>query len=261
MSTCNGIRFRPILLSELNGGGTHVVERARQLVAAVLPDLALTELRWGIRNYPRNEDIFSFIMSRIHAARGDYNESISSLRGAFPDYGARLKEDLPDEVWELLFPVPYRDIIATHAAKAQIDVDLILGIIRQESAFEERAQSKANARGLMQILPSTGRKLARQAKIRGYGTASLFRAETNIALGTRFFASLLEQFGKTELALAAYNAGPNRVERWLREYGDGDMAEFVERIPFSETRGYIKQVLGNRAHYNLLASDAASTGR
>ena len=254
LSTCDAIRPRPVLLPELNGEGVRVAERARELAAADLPDLALAELQWGVRNYPGNDAVFSFIMSWIYSARDDHNGSISSLRRAFPDYNVRPKDDLPDEAWRLLFPRPYRDIVSTHAAKTSLDANLLLGIMRQESAFNEKAQSKANARGLMQILPSTGRRLARQAKIPRYSTRSLFQAETNITLGTRFFASLLEQFGKTELALAAYNAGPGRVKRWLQEYGGEDMAEFVEQIPFSETRGYVKQVLSNKAHYDLLDS-------
>jgi len=131
---------------------------------------------------------------------------------------------------------------------------LILAVIRQESAFDEKAKSKANALGLMQILPSTGRTLATQAKIARYTSNSLFKAETNITLGTQFLASLLRRYEKPELALAAYNAGGTRVDRWLKEYGNADMAEFVEQIPFSETRSYVKQVLGNKAHYDLLVS-------
>ena len=133
---------------------------------------------------------------------------------------------------------------------------LALGLIRQESAFNENARSKANARGLMQILPSTGRKVARQIKITRYNSQKLFQAETNIILGTRYFAFFLQQYGKPELALAAYNAGDSRVKRWLKEWGDLDMAEFVEQIPFAETRGYVKQVLSNRARYDVLTSSA-----
>ena len=107
----------------------------------------------------------------------------------------------------------------------------------------------------MQVLPTTGRQLAREARVPRYSTPKLFRPETNIVLGTRYLAALLRQFGhREELALAAYNAGENRVDRWLQELGNVDMAEFVERIPFSETRGYVKQVLTGKSHYRVLSA-------
>jgi soluble lytic murein transglycosylase len=261
MATCDGIRFQPFAIvlahiSEPDGNATQVIERARQLVSANLPELALAELGWGIRRYPQNEHPFQLLMSRIYWKKEDYNASIACLRKVFPDYNGRPMEELPDDIWRMLFPMCHWNIVSTQAAKAGIDPALILGLIRQESAFEENALSKADARGLMQILPSTGRKLAKQAKMARYNTKSLFHAETNIALGMRFLNSLLQQYGKAELALAAYNAGEHRVDRWLNEYSGADMAEFVERIPFSETRSYVKQVLSNKAHYDLLASMA-----
>lgn len=112
----------------------------------------------------------------------------------------------------------------------------------------------------MQVLPSTGRKVARQAGMARYEVKKLYRAETNIALGTHYLASLLRHYdGNEELALAAYDAGDARVDRWMRELGTADMAEFVERIPFNETRSYVKQVLTNKAHYGLLTAASART--
>ena len=99
--------------------------------------------------------------------------------------------------------------------------------------------------------------MARQARIPRYRAEKLFQAETNIVLGTDYLDFLMQRYGKTELALAAYNAGSTRVDLWLKEFGDVDMPEFVEKIPFSETRGYIKQVLSNQAFYGLLTSSAA----
>jgi soluble lytic murein transglycosylase len=136
-----------------------------------------------------------------------------------------------------------------------------MGLIRQESAFNEKARSSADARGLMQLLPTTASKLARQAGIPRYKAEKLFQAETNIILGTRYLDFLMQRYGRTELALAAYNAGSTRVDLWLKEFGDVDMPEFVERIPFSETRGYIKQVLSNQAFYGLLTSSAVPETR
>ncbi len=257
-ATCDKIQFSPVLLGEPSQAEARVIERARQLAAADLSDLALSELGSGIRRNPQSEDTLSYIMARIYADRGDYNDAIWCLRRAFPDHNGLPDDALPDEVWQLMYPVRHLEIISTQAARNRIDMALILGLIRQESGFEVKARSRANARGLMQILPSTGRKLARQAKMRRYSSNALYSAETNINLGTRYLASLIRQYGKAELALAAYNAGENRVDRWVIEFGDADMAEFVEQIPFSETRNYVKQVLGNRARYELRTSSSTA---
>jgi soluble lytic murein transglycosylase len=254
VTTCDEIRLPLIRFAEPDQNGIRIIERARQLAAADLHDFAITELRRGIRMYPRNSDALNYVLSWIHANSENYSEAISCLRSIYPDYTARPPASLPDEVLQLLFPLRFLELINTQATRTQIDPALILGIIRQESAFEEKARSKANARGLMQILPSTGRKLARQARMTRYNSQKLFQAETNIALGTLFLASLLQQYGRTELALAAYNAGATRVDRWLKEFGGEDMALFVEMIPFYETRNYVQQVLSNRAYYGSLVS-------
>ncbi len=247
-------RIRPVR-SSVTAPGTEavrVLERAFRLAAAGLQDLAISELKNGIERLPAEKSL-SYVLARQHEAKGDYYGVIVALRRAFPDYADRPRSSLPPEVWDLLFPVLHWEVIAGQAAKNDLDPNLVLGLIRQESAFHEGARSQANARGLMQILPSTGRMLARDAGVNRYTVGKLFRPDANIALGTRYLASLLRQFdGKVELALAAYNAGKNRAERWHDQFGSVDRAEFVERIPFSETRGYIKQVLTNKAHYAFL---------
>ncbi len=238
-----------------------VLERASQLTAAGLQDLAISELKAGIDRLPEEKSL-SYLLARQHEAKGDYYGVIVALRRAFPDYAERPRSSLPPEVWDLLFPVLHWEVIAEHAAKNGLDPSLVLGLIRQESAFQEGARSAANARGLMQVLPSTGRMLARDAGVNRYTIGILFRPDANVALGTAYLAALLRQFdGKIELALAAYNAGENRAERWRAEFGPVDSAEFVERIPFSETRGYVKQVLTNRAHYALLTAASGSPGQ
>jgi soluble lytic murein transglycosylase len=254
IATCDGIQLPSLEFAEPGPAAMQAIQRARQLIAAGFADLALAELRWGRTQYPQNEAAFGYVLSRIQAGDQDYDAAISSLRRAFPDYNSRPLESLPEEIWEILFPVRHWGIISEQASKLKMDPNLVLGLIRQESAFNEKARSKANALGLMQILPSTGRKLAKQSRITRYTSKKLFQAETNIILGTRYFAFFLQQYGKPELALAAYNAGDSRVKRWLQEWGDLDMAEFVEQIPFAETRGYVKQVLSNRARYNVLTS-------
>jgi soluble lytic murein transglycosylase len=261
ITTCDALRLPAAFLPEPGRAVLPSIERARQLWSAELPDMAISELRWASQRFPQDEKPLSYIIAKIHASNDDYNRSIASLRGIFPDYIGMPVAALPDEIWQLLFPMHHWDVISAQAAKSQIDPSLVMGLIRQESAFNENACSRANARGLMQILPATASKLVRQIRIPRFSAKKLFQPETNIALGTYYLASLVRRYGRIELALAAYNAGGTRVDLWLKEFGDMDMPEFVEKIPFSETRGYIKQVLSNRALYGLLTSSAAPETR
>jgi soluble lytic murein transglycosylase len=125
------------------------------------------------------------------------------------------------------------------------------GLIRQESAFEPEAHSSANAFGLMQLLPTTARRLAKQANIR-YAHARLVDPDYNVRLGTIYVAGLQKQFGNVESALAAYNAGEDRVASWTAGQNYREPAEFVESIPFTETRQYVQIVTRNADIYRRL---------
>jgi soluble lytic murein transglycosylase len=248
----SALRPEAVTIPKASEDAARIIERARQLAAAGLPDLALSELSQGRNDYPDGDKILSYALSRIYQSKEDHLSAITTLRRAFPDYSDLPSSLLPNELWDIFFPVRHLRIIKENAAGHDLDPNLILALIRQESAFQESACSSADARGLMQILPATGRSLAREARISRFAVSMLYQPETNIALGTRHLATLLQRYGgRVELALAAYNAGHGRVDRWLQEFGDSDLTEFVERIPFSETRGYVKQVLSSKAHYEL----------
>ncbi len=157
-----------------------------------------------------------------------------------------------------IYPFPYRELVLAEAEEAGEDPFLMAGLIRQESAFWARALSRADARGLMQVLPSTGRELARARGPRAFDAdLHLFLPEINLHLGMAFFSDLRRRFGEDlSILLSGYNAGPTRARRW-REYPEaGDLARFVERIPFSETRGYVKNVLLNREIYRWLYGES-----
>ena len=236
-----------------------IIERARQLSAAGLLDLALLELGQGRENHPDSNRALSYALARVQQSKEDHLSAITTLRRIFPDYADLPDRFLPDQLWDILFPVRHISLIRERAAGQGLDANLVLALIRQESAFQDAAHSSADARGLMQILPSTGRSLAREAHMARFTVSMLYQPETNIALGTRHLASLLQRYGgRVELALAAYNAGQSRVDRWLQEFGDGDVTAFVEHIPFTETRGYVKQVLTNKAHYELRTAASSS---
>jgi soluble lytic murein transglycosylase len=171
--------------------------------------------------------------------------------------GWELRRDGAEEDRNLLmaiYPFPYREIVMAEALERGIDPYLMAGLIRQESAFWVEARSRADARGLMQVLPTTGRGLARTGGPVGFNPDDhLYEAEINIHLGMAFFQDMRRRFGPDlPVILSSYNAGPSRAQRWRRYPEARDMALFVERIPFTETRGYVKNVLANRAIYAWL---------
>ena len=252
---CDNIRFPVVRISAPDTNGMTILRRAEQLAYAGLEDTAIAELRWGMERFPQNRNAFYYGISRIAADRGDYYDSITALRNVVSDYNNRKRGDLPEEIWALFYPTSYSDIVKKHAKRNEQDAALILGLIRQESAFKASARSRANARGLMQLLPATALGTAASAKISRAQAGNLYDPEINVTLGVTHFATLMRQYGKPELVLSAYNAGGSRVVRWLKEFGGDDMAEFVEQIPFAETRNYVKQVLSNANHYQIILRD------
>ncbi|HUG40244.1 MAG TPA: transglycosylase SLT domain-containing protein [Longimicrobiales bacterium] len=158
----------------------------------------------------------------------------------------------------IIYPFPFRDIILAEAQERGVDPYLVAGLIRRESAFNPTVSSSAGAIGLMQIMPETGRGLAQGAGLRGYTPEILKQPEINVHLGVRYLSQLLRRFGEHHLptVLSAYNAGPHRAVRWqdLPEHEDPEL--FTERIPYSETRDYVRHVLFHRAIYQALYPDA-----
>ena len=174
--------------------------------------------------------------------------------------GIRLGWELADRGrdWDcallrVVYPFPYRDLLTSRAEELGLDPWLVAGLVRQESAFHPTIVSPAGAIGLMQVMPATGRQLARASGVRDFTTATLDNAEINVHLGTRFLSDLFERYdGDVTLFLSAYNAGPTRANRWRRLPEAADPERFTERIPFAETRGYVKNVTRNRALYRWL---------
>jgi soluble lytic murein transglycosylase len=159
----------------------------------------------------------------------------------------------PKDFWRYLFPLPYRTYLLRHTKAHDLDSHMVAALIRQESEFNPRARSRANALGLTQVMPRTGRQLARRAGIRRFSTALLYQPEPNLRIGTYYLRTLLDRWGgKWEETLAAYNAGPSRAVNWVT-WGDfREPAEFVETVPFTETREYIQAVVRNAALYRQI---------
>ncbi len=161
-------------------------------------------------------------------------------------------------VLRIIFPWPNRQLIEREADEFDVDPFLLVALVRQESAFDADATSRAGARGMMQLMPATARGLARQLQV-DWDNAFLGIADANVHLGAAHLAQVLRQYdGEVVPALAAYNAGGSRMRRWSRypEARAGDWFRFIERIPFPETRGYIQTLLRNRELYKALYGES-----
>ncbi|MBV9610098.1 MAG: transglycosylase SLT domain-containing protein, partial [Acidobacteria bacterium] len=192
-------------------------------------------------------------MAHMYQEDGRYDRALQALKRVVPQYFAMDTDDLPRPVWEALFPKPYWDDLKRHSDSNQLDPFLVAALIRQESEFNATAVSRANAIGLMQLLPATGRKMAHEVHLKGYSVGMLAVPSTNLQLGTRYFHQLLDKFGGTvEYALAAYNAGSDRVDDWRASGNFHDTQEFVESIPFTETREYVQAIIRNASVYRRL---------
>jgi soluble lytic murein transglycosylase len=166
---------------------------------------------------------------------------------------------LPKQTWNLAYPKGFSRSVAQYAAEFGLDECLVLAVIREESRFNPATRSWANARGLMQIIPPTGRTVARLIGIQGYYTNRLHDPDVNIKMGCYYLSQLLKRFnGNKYLAVAAYNGGPVRVQKWMKkwqaEYGmdNVDLDEFVESIPLTETRHYVQKVMKSYNEYRRL---------
>ena len=156
----------------------------------------------------------------------------------------------------LLYPFPHREMIAAEAEDAGLDPFVTAALMRQESLFGERATSHVGARGLMQLMPATARSLADSLGVEGWNPGLLYRPELNVHLGTAYVARNWERFdGSLPAVFGSYNAGPHQVARWQAFPEYGQEALFTERIPFRETRDYVKILTRNRALYQGLYGD------
>ena len=168
-----------------------------------------------------------------------------------PSFESRQISDAPIAVWKTLYPLPYETALRREAARNDFDPMFAAGLIRQESTFQADIVSYAHAIGLMQVLPKTGRILAKQLKLR-YNKKLLYDANYNLQLGMLYIANLVRLTGAPEYAAAAYNAGEDRIALWKSERNYEEIPELVESIPFTQTREYVQIVLRNAAVYRMI---------
>jgi soluble lytic murein transglycosylase len=178
---------------------------------------------------------------------------MKAMKSMNADYLSLPLAAAPRQFWELLFPLPYKSDVVHAAEDRSLDPFLVAGLIRQESEFNPRALSPAKAYGLTQVRPATGRQFARKAGVPRFTSGTLYQPAENVKIGASIFRSMLDQQnGSVEQTLAAYNAGPTRVADWRNWATFREPAEFVESIPFTETRDYVQAVLRNAEMYRRL---------
>ena len=216
--------------------------RARELSALALHPLAVAELD-QINGMNPNGRLRTLLMREYFNNRA-YGRSLTLANQAPPSQSER---DL------YRYPLAFWDLIQQKARERELDPYLVVALIRQESLFDARARSPAAALGLMQLIRATAGRVARQLGLAPPSQEKLFEPEVNLTLGTQYLKDLLERYSNNwHKALAAYNAGEAAVDRWEREIVTEDIEEFVERIPYVETRGYVKLVLRNHRIYKRL---------
>ncbi len=234
------------------GVTTARIARSRLLRTAGLDDLADSELRYGAT---KDGQPALLALEMASAAEAPYL-AVRILKRWAPEYLGMPLEAAPRRFWEFLFPLPYRSELFASARALELDPYLMAGLIRQESEFNPKALSTAKAYGLMQVRPSTGKLFARKAGVSRFSANVLYQPASNLKIGAAVLRSMLsDNNGRLEPTLAAYNAGPNRAADWLTWNTYREPAEFVESIPFTETRDYVQAVLRNAALYRRLYSE------
>jgi soluble lytic murein transglycosylase len=219
------------------------LSRARELSAISLHRLAVIELN-EVDRLSRNHTRLRPLLMHEYFKNHAYDRSLSIAN--------QLPSSSSDRNF-FRFPLAHWEMIQQKAQERELDPYLILALIRQESLFDPQARSPATALGLMQLLPSTAARVARQIGMPPPSNEQLFQPEVNLRLGTQYLKDLLQRYSNDWFkAIAAYNAGESAVDRWEKELQTDDVEEFVERIPYLETRGYVKLVMRNHRIYKRL---------
>ncbi len=244
---------RDLSSTEPNAATERRIQRARLLATAGLPDLADSELRFGAKDPNEQPQLLALESAQSSDSAFRALRVMKSFSG---DYLALPIDKAPVKFWQMLFPLPYKDQLFVNARERGLDPFDVAALIRQESEFNPAAKSPAHALGLMQIEPSTGRMLGRQQGM-VVPASSLFNPFVSLRLGTEYLRQQLGNWGGDWFrTLAAYDAGPGRVRQWLNAANYREPVEFLESIPFNETREYVQAVLRNADMYRELYGKA-----
>ena len=227
-------------------------ENAEELSIIGLFDWAIDELKEA-KKTANNSPKINLALAKYYRLKGDQVNALLSLAKSYPDYAQMFPEEMGREEWDIFYPLTNWKDITYWAKQRDLDPFQVAGFIRQETIFDPRAKSSANAYGLMQLLIPTARAMARKynASVTDIYAETLFQPSLNIELGTAYIRDQYNKYVRTEFVAVAYNAGPGRVVQWQKTL-PSEMDEFVEEIPFRETKGYVQGIIRNSAQYRRL---------
>jgi soluble lytic murein transglycosylase len=226
--------------------------KSEDLSVVGLFDWAIDELKEAQKtagNSPR----INLALAKHYRLKGDQVNALLSLARSYPDYAQMFPEEMGREEWDIFYPLTNWSDIKYWALQRRLDPFQVAGFIRQETIFDPRAKSGANAYGLMQLLIPTARAVAKKynSTIGAISAETLFQPAINIELGTAYIRDQFDKFGRVEFVAVAYNAGPGRVPQWTASL-PSEIDAFVEEIPFKETKGYVQGIIRNSAQYRRL---------
>jgi peptidoglycan lytic transglycosylase len=241
---------RDLSASAPNPATQQRIDRARLLTDADLTDFAESELRFGAKTETEQPQLLAL---ELAAAADSPFRAMRVMKSMSGDYLSLPFANASPKFWQTLFPLPWRDELVSSAKAHGLDPYYVAGLIRQESEFNPAAKSRKSAYGLMQLLPTTGRMLSKKEGMGLVSVSQLTNPVVSLRLGTNYLRTQLDSWdGDWYRTLAAYNAGPGRVHQWLKDANFREPLEFIESIPFNETREYIQAVLRNADVYREL---------
>jgi len=245
----------PELIDQLPENDPHLI-KARLLANAALNEYIRPEIMLS----PTANEWGALAEADIYQSFGETTRALQAMKRSKIPFLELNVDDVPKAYWEILFPRPYWPTLKQDADANGLDPYLVAALIRQESEFNAGAVSRANAVGLMQLLPSTGKGLARKDGVRHFKANELLDPTVNIELGTTDLRQAINHYGgQVEYALASYNAGDSPVRQWIATNDYKDVPEWVESIPYSETREYVQSILRNREMYREIYGGCSAT--
>ena len=237
------------------GGAGRWLAAARALVSVGLWDEAAACYRATLRRAGSAGPAIALEAALAARDAAAVSDAVGIAQDAAGDRDRTPAEQIPRGLWRFLYPAPVSELVTRAATQAGLDPNLVAAVALQESAFNPLAVSSAGARGLLQVMPAVGAELARSAGLARFAPADLFDPATNLKLGCAHLSEFRSRFRSIPRALAAYNGGPSRVERWTLPADRDDDERFVERIPIPETRLYVKRVLAGARMYAIAWPD------
>lgn len=225
--------------------------RVRILIEAKLSQAARDEIARLDRQARGLHDRLA--LAQLHAELGDFHRAQRLMTDGYGEGLSRGPVPGQLELWWHAWPAPYEaEVRAVEAAGVELDTSLLYSIMREESGYKPAVVSVSGARGLLQLMPATAERVAREVHLEAFSPDDLFEPRVNIRLGSAYLSGLLREFGgRRSAAIGSYNAGPEVVARWVAQ-SSGEDDEFVEEIPYSQTRGYVKRVMRSLHAYRVL---------